>query len=72
MQKVLKAFKYRIYPTKEQKIFLAQQFGAVRYVYNHFLSKRKDEYLNNKKYLNYHDDAKALTELKSLDGYEWL
>ena len=34
--------------------------------------KKQLLYLNNKKYLNYHDDAKALTELKSLDGYEWL
>jgi putative transposase len=72
MQKVLKGYKYRIYPTEEQKKFLSQQFGSVRWIYNHFLAKRKDDYLNNKKTLNYHDDAKALTELKSQDGYEWL
>ena len=72
MQKVLKGYKYRIYPTDEQKKFLSQQFGSVRWIYNHFLAKRKDEYLNNKKTLTYHDDAKALTELKSQDGYEWL
>lgn len=72
MQKVLKGYRYRIYPTVSQKEFLAQQFGSVRYVYNHFLAKRKDEYLNNKKSLTYHDDAKALTELKSQDGYSWL
>lgn len=46
---VQKAFKYPIYPTKEQKEFLSKQFGAVRFVYNFFLSNRKDEYLNNKK-----------------------
>jgi putative transposase len=67
-----KAFKYRIYPTKLQQDFLAQQFGAVRFVYNRFLSNRKDEYLNNKKSLNYYDDAKSLTNLKTQDGYEWL
>ena len=67
-----KAFKYRIYPTDEQAEFLAGQFGAVRFVYNRFLANRKDEYLNNKKSLNYHDDAKSLTALKNQDGYEWL
>ena len=67
-----KSFQYRIYPTKLQQDFLAQQFGAVRFVYNCFLASRKNEYLNNKKYLNYYDDAKSLTDLKTQDGYEWL
>ena len=67
-----KAFKYRIYPTDEQKQFLSRQFGAVRFVYNRFLASRKNEYLNNKKSLNYYDDAKTLTELKQQDGYTWL
>lgn len=67
-----KAFKVRIYPTDVQKEFLSKQFGAVRFVYNRFLANRKDEYLNNKKSLNYYDDAKSLTELKQQDGYEWL
>ena len=67
-----KSFKYRIYPTVEQKKFLSQQFGAVRFVYNFFLANRKDEYLNNKKSLNYYDDAKSLTTLKTQDGYAWL
>ena len=29
-----KAFKYRIYPTKEQKIMLSKTFGCVRFIYN--------------------------------------
>lgn len=69
---IQKAFKFRLYPTEQQKEFLSKQFGAVRFVYNRFLANRKDEYLNNKKSLNYYDDAKNLTELKSKDGYEWL
>ena len=67
-----KAFKFRLYPTEQQKEFLSKQFGAVRFVYNRFLANRKDEYLNNKKSLNYYDDAKTLTELKQQDGYGWL
>lgn len=30
-------FKYRIYPSNEQKDFLSKQFGCCRFVYNHFL-----------------------------------
>src|ERR1019366_3335987 len=69
---IQKAFRYRLYTTEAQKDFLSRQFGAVRFVYNRFLANRKDEYLNNKKSLNYYDDAKNLTELKQQDGYEWL
>ena len=28
------AFKFRLYPNVEQRIFLARQFGCARYVYN--------------------------------------
>jgi len=72
MNEVLKSFRFRIYPTNEQKQFLAQQFGAIRYVYNYFLAKRKDEYLNNKKLSNYHQDSKELTKLKKQDELTWL
>jgi putative transposase len=66
---VYKSFQYRIYPTEDQKKFLDQQFGGARFVYNFFLNRRKNEYLNNKKSLSYFDDQKALTELKTQDGY---
>ena len=31
---ILKAYKYRIYPNKEQSIFLDRNFGAVRFLWN--------------------------------------
>lgn len=36
----LKAYKFRIYPTEEQEIFLAKSFGCVRKVYNLMLDDR--------------------------------
>ena len=36
----LKAYKYRIYPTEEQKIFISKTFGCVRLVYNLMLNDR--------------------------------
>ncbi|MFC3782115.1 helix-turn-helix domain-containing protein, partial [Bacillus chungangensis] len=41
---MLKAYKYRIYPNEEQKIFFARTFGCVRFVYNKMLSDRMDSY----------------------------
>lgn len=32
--KILKAYKYRIYPNKEQQQFLEKNFGAVRFIWN--------------------------------------
>ncbi|QHW36023.1 IS200/IS605 family element transposase accessory protein TnpB [Staphylococcus ursi] len=40
----LKAYKFRIYPTEEQKIFFAKSFGCVRKVYNLMLDERMKAY----------------------------
>lgn len=37
---MLRAYKYRLYPTADQRDFLAQQFGNVRKVYNLALDMR--------------------------------
>ena len=65
-----KSFKYRIYPNKKQKVQIAKTFGCVRFVYNYYLSMRKDTYENEKKNLNYYDCSNDLKNLKS--QYEWL
>ena len=41
---MLKGYKYRIYPNKEQKVYLAKTFGCTRLVYNLMLSERIDTY----------------------------
>ena len=68
---MLKAYKYRIYPNKEQKIQIEKTFGCCRFVYNQTLAYRKDAYEKEKKSIsrtgcnNY-----CNRELKK--GYEWL
>ncbi len=37
-----KAYKFRIYPTVEQKIMFAKTFGCVRFIYNHLLSDKRE------------------------------
>lgn len=66
------AYKFRIYPTEEQKASLANQFGQVRFVYNHFLTVRKEHFFENGKGLNYYDTALMLTELKGNPDFPWL
>ena len=65
-----KSYKFRIYPNKEQKIFIQKTFGCTRFVYNYFLDLRMEEYKNNNKTLNYYDISKILTQLKK-ENY-WL
>lgn len=44
----LKAYKFRIYPTEEQKIFFGKSFGCVRKVYNLMLDDRMKAYEETK------------------------
>lgn len=53
MRKIQKTYKFELKPTKEQCILLNKHFGATRYVYNHFLNERKEQYQANKKSDNY-------------------
>lgn len=59
-----KSFKYRLYPTKEQKIQIQKNFGCVRFVYNYYLAKRIELYEKYKETFNYYACAKDLTQLK--------
>lgn len=57
-------YKFRLYPNEAQKVLLAKHFGCVRYLYNHFLTRRKEAYLADKTSLNYYATARELTALK--------
>ncbi len=39
---MLKTFKYRIYPKKQQAKILSQQIDECRWLYNHLLAERRD------------------------------
>ena len=67
-----KTYKFRIYPTVEQEILLAKHFGCTRYIYNHFLNERKEQYQANKKSDNYYKQAATLTKLKKEEDTKWL
>lgn len=49
---MLAAYKYRLYPNKEQKEYFAKCFGCVRFIYNRMLSDKIDYYKETKQKLN--------------------
>lgn len=70
MIKLLKAYKYRLYPNKAQAQFFEQTFGCVRFVYNWGLDAKINSYTKTGKSPNYFDLAVQLPQLKK--QYEWL
>ena len=68
---IRKAYKYRIYPNTEQKIFFAKCFGCVRFFYNKSLSDMNEIYKSTGKFKNitpasYKEDYPFLKEVDSL------
>ena len=67
---MLKAYKYRIYPTSEQKLYFAKTFGCTRFIYNKMLADRIKSYKENKdldiKQIKYPTPAQYKKE------FEWL
>lgn len=68
---MLRAYKYRIYPTEDQKVFLAKTFGCCRFVYNWALNLKITAYKERKETLsNAYLTNLMKSELKT--EHEWL
>ncbi len=68
---MLRAYKYRIYPTEEQKVLFAKTFGCCRFVYNWALNLKIEAYKQEKKSIgNVEMINRMRSELKA--EYEWL
>ncbi|WP_459796806.1 helix-turn-helix domain-containing protein, partial [Alkalibacterium sp. m-11] len=65
-----KAYKFRLYPNKEQEILIAKTIGCSRFVFNHFLAKWNELYESTGKGLSYNSCSAQLTELKK--EIDWL
>ncbi len=66
---VLKAFQYRLYPSKAQSEALAEMLETCRHLYNHSLEERRDAYEREGKSLNYYDQAHMLSEQRKRNPY---
>ncbi|PEL12581.1 transposase, partial [Bacillus sp. AFS017336] len=59
-----KAYKFRIYPNKEQETLIAKTIGCCRFVFNRFLEKWNDAYKETGQGLTYNTCSAELTQLK--------
>ena len=64
------SYKFRIYPNIEQIQQIQKTFGCCRFVFNHFLAERKEQYEQTGKSPTRFQQDKSLTTLKK--DLEWL
>ena len=72
MSRIKRAYKYRCYPSDEQKRVLARTFGCCRWVYNFALSLKSTTYRETGKSLSYEDLSALLPLLKQQPETAWL
>ena len=68
---MLKAYKYRIYPNKQQEEQIQKTFGCCRFVYNHTLAYRKEKYDKEKESMNKTSCNNYCNQVLKKE-YEWL
>ena len=61
---IYKAYKFRLYPTEEQKILINKTFGCCRFVYNYYLNYQKENGIQKS-----FDLCKDLKELENQHEY---
>ena len=68
---MLKCYKYRIYPNKQQEELIQKTFGCVRFVYNQCLAYRIDKYKNENIFISKFDCNNYKNQVLKKE-YEWL
>jgi len=69
---IYKAYKYRIYPNKEQEELISKHIGCSRWVFNYALNKKNKSYQETGKGLSRFDIQKDLPSLKKSEETIWL
>ena len=60
---MLNAYKFRMYPNKEQEILINKTFGCTRFIYNYYLADKQKEYEETGKSKTTYDCIKDAREL---------
>ena len=69
---IYKAFKYRIYPNKEQEELILKHMGCSRWIYNYALDRKITSYQETGKGISRFDIQKELPLLKKDEQTSWL
>ena len=72
METYTMGYKYRIYPNKTQANLINRTLGSCRFVFNHFLAVRRDQWDANHQSVTYNQTAALLTNLKQREETCWL
>lgn len=69
---MIKTYKFRIYPNKNQRNIIHNTLCQCRFLYNYFLRENINRYENGEKRLNKAQMNKELTRLRNSEEYCWL
>ena len=69
---MIKGYKIRIYPTREQQDLIWKHFGASRFIWNYMLNMQEENHANGGKFISAFGMHHLLTPLKKQEGFEWL
>lgn len=67
-----RAYRYRLYPNKQQEVLLTKHFGCCRFIYNYALDKKVKTYQKDKSNLSRFDIQADLPKMKKSEEYSWL
>lgn len=71
-EKMIKSYKYRLSPSKEQEVLFEKFFNSTRFIYNWALRKKIDAYNKDGTQLGWMSLCRELTNLKKQRGMGWL
>ena len=69
---MIKSYKVRIYPTKEQELKMLRHIGACRYFWNYMLSIQMKRYEDGEKHFSVFDMIKQIKYIKDDGEHDWL
>lgn len=69
---MIKSFKIRLYPTKDQEQLIWKHIGCCRYIWNYMLALQQQRYENSEKHLSAFDMINQLKPLKADGEHGWL
>lgn len=67
-----KAYRFRMYPTKEQEMMIGKTFGCVRFIYNRLLEERKVSYERYKDDIEKLHNKRYRTPAEFKSEFDWL
>lgn len=69
---MIKSYRIRLYPTKEQEQKIWNHIGSCRFIWNYMLNQQSEYYNETQKFLSAFDMIKMLTPLKKQEEFSWL